>query len=83
MKEDSKKDKFTMDLCKRLKNKIIIITSGKGKRQWLKANKYGCQSWLSGISNLDPKIAIDFYFNYKKRNKNYLKNYFNYGKSFF
>ena len=39
---------------------LIIITSGSGKRQWLKASKYGCQSWLSGISNLDPLIALDF-----------------------
>lgn len=78
MKEDSKSDKLTKSICKKLKKKIIIITSGNGKKQWLKASKYGCQSWLSGISNLDPKIAIDFYLNYKKKNKVYLKNYFKY-----
>ncbi|MDC0944665.1 dihydrodipicolinate synthase family protein [Candidatus Pelagibacter sp.] len=78
MKEDSKSNKLTRDICKKLKKKIIIITSGIGKRQWLKASKYGCQSWLSGISNLDPKIAIDFYFNFKKKNKHFIKNYFKY-----
>ena len=70
MKEDSKNEKLTIDICKSTKSDLIIITSGGGKRQWLKAAKYGCQSWLSGISNLDPKIAIDFYDFYKKKEKN-------------
>ena len=70
MKEDSKNEKLTIDICKSTKNDLVIITSGGGKRQWLKAAKYGCQSWLSGISNLDPKIAIDFYDFYKKKEKN-------------
>lgn len=78
MKEDSKNEKFTKNICEKLKKKIIIITSGNGKRQWLKANKYGCQSWLSGISNLDPKIAIDFYINFNEKNKDYLNKYFKY-----
>ena len=70
MKEDAKNEKLTIDICKSIKNDLIIITSGGGKRQWLKAAKFGCQSWLSGISNLDPKIAIDFYEFYKKNEKN-------------
>ena len=70
MKEDSKNEKLTIDICKSTKSDLIIITSGGGKRQWLKAAKYGCQSWLSGISNLDPKIATDFYDFYKKKEKN-------------
>ena len=69
MKEDAKNEKLTMNICKFIKDELIIITSGGGKRQWLKASKYGCQSWLSGISNLDPKIAIDFYDLYKKNKK--------------
>ncbi len=46
---------------------MIIITSGGGKRQWLAASKFGCTSWLSGVSNLNPKIAVDFYNFYKLR----------------
>ena len=67
MKEDTKNNKFTKNICKLLAKKIVIITSGNGKRQWLFAKKYGCQSWLSGISNLDPKISSDFYSFVNKR----------------
>ena len=76
MKEDAKSDNYTKKICNLLKRKIVIITSGKGKRQWIRASKYGCQSWLSGVSNLDPKISLDFYSNFKKGNKKFLRNYF-------
>jgi dihydrodipicolinate synthase/N-acetylneuraminate lyase len=68
MKEDTKNDVYTKKICKKLSKEISIITSGGGKRQWLKASKYGCTSWLSGVSNLNPKIAIDFYNYYNLRN---------------
>lgn len=67
MKEDAKNETYTRNICINNSKNLIIITSGSGKRQWLEANKYGCQSWLSGISNLDPLIALDF-FNAKKNN---------------
>ena len=65
MKEDAKNEKYTKLICEKISNRMVIITSGGGKRQWLKAAKFGCTSWLSGISNLNPKIAIDFYKYYK------------------
>ena len=65
MKEDAKSDIYTKKICEKISNKITIITSGGGKKQWLKAAKYGCAAWLSGWSNLNPKIAIDFYKYYK------------------
>lgn len=68
MKEDAKNDSYTREICKNLSKKMTIITSGGGKKQWLKAAKYGCTSWLSGVSNLNPKIAIDFYHYFKKKN---------------
>lgn len=62
MKEDAKNTNYTKLICKNLiPKKILIITSGRGKKQWLEAKKFGCQSWLSGISNLDPRIGIKFY----------------------
>ena len=67
MKEDAKNDDYTKRICKKISNKMTIITSGGGKRQWLKATKYGCTSWLSGVSNLNPKIAVDFYNLYKSK----------------
>ena len=78
MKEDAKNDLYTKKICNKISGKAIIITSGGGKKQWIKANKFGCQSWLSGISNLNPKIAFDFYKNYKKKNVNEIKKYFKY-----
>tara|TARA_A100001015_G_scaffold162864_1_gene180992 strand:- start:2525 stop:3502 length:978 start_codon:yes stop_codon:yes gene_type:complete len=68
MKEDAKNDLYTKKIGKNLSKKIVIITSGGGKKQWIKANKHGCQSWLSGVSNLDAKIAIDFYRYHKEKN---------------
>ena len=71
MKEDAKNHDYTKKICKKISKRATIITSGGGKRQWLKVAKYGCTSWLSGISNINPKIAIDFYnyFNSKKIKK--------------
>jgi dihydrodipicolinate synthase/N-acetylneuraminate lyase len=69
MKEDAKDKELTKNISSQLNKDIVIITSGGGKRQWLEASKYGCQSWLSGISNLDPLIAIDFYDLYKQNKK--------------
>ena len=68
MKEDAKNDLYTKKIGKKLSKKIVIITSGGGKRQWIRASRYGCQSWLSGVSNLDARIAVDFYKYYKNKN---------------
>jgi 4-hydroxy-tetrahydrodipicolinate synthase len=65
MKEDAKIDNYTKKILTNVKKNINIITSGGGKKQWMKFAKQGCQGWLSGISNLDPKIAIQFYKFYK------------------
>ena len=67
MKEDAKNETYTKKICQKISKKIIIITSGGGKRQWITASKFGCTSWLSGVSNLNPKIALDFYKYYKLR----------------
>jgi len=69
MKEDAKNEIYTRRICEDISNRMVIVTSGGGKRQWLKAAKYGCTSWLSGVSNLNPKIAIDFYNFYKLNDK--------------
>mgnify|MGYP001359894862 CR=1 FL=1 len=73
MKEDAKSEIYTKKICKKIASKMTIITSGGGKRQWLKAAKHGCKSWLSGVSNLNPKIAIDFYKFYKSKDKARIK----------
>ena len=43
----------------------------------VKSCKFGCQSWLAGVSNVDPKIAIDFYDYYSKMIKK-INNIINY-----
>lgn len=68
MKEDAKSDSYTKKICKKVSKQMTIITSGGGKRQWLRVAKYGCTSWLSGWSNLNPEIAFDFYKYYKSKN---------------
>lgn len=73
MKEDAKIDNLTKKILVNLKKDINIVTSGGGKKQWLKFAKHGCQGWLSGISNLDPKIAIKFHDFYKQKKKNECK----------
>lgn len=78
MKEDAKNDFYTKKICKQISKKAIIITSGGGKKQWLKAKKFGCQSWLSGISNLNPSIALDFYNFYENKQRDKIQNYFRY-----
>lgn len=73
MKEDAKNDSYTKEICRNISKKMTIITSGGGKRQWLKAVKYGSTSWLSGVSNLNPRIAIDFYDHFKNNDKKKIK----------
>lgn len=78
MKEDAKSEIYTKKICKNISKEMTIITSGGGKGQWLKAAKYGCTSWLSGVSNLNPKIAVDFYNFYKFKRKNKIHNIIRY-----
>lgn len=78
MKEDAKNDNYTKKICKKLSKKAVIITSGGGKKQWINAAKFGCQSWLSGLSNLNPSIALDFYNFYQNKDYNEMNNYFKY-----
>lgn len=73
MKEDAKNEAYTKKICKKISKQMTIITSGGGKRQWIKAAKYGCTSWLSGVSNLNPKIAIDFYNFYNAKDLKNMK----------
>jgi len=60
MKEDAKKEKYTKKILNKLKG-VIVIKAGGGKSAWLRVAKFACPAWLSGISNIDPLIAIDFY----------------------
>ena len=68
IKEDAKDDEYSNDVINCLKERLAIIISGGGKRQWLKFANKGCQSWLNGIGVFEPKIPIIFYEAYKQKN---------------
>ena len=61
IKEDAKNDDLTLKIVNKLKDRLTIITSGGGKRQWLNFVNHGCQAWLNGIGVFEPKLATYFY----------------------
>ena len=72
IKEDAKDDEYSHNVINCLKERLAIIISGGGKRQWLKFSNEGCQSWLNGIGVFEPKIPIIFYEAYKQKNQKIL-----------
>ena len=69
IKEDAKEDDYSDKVIRCLKNRLAIIISGGGKRQWLRFSEKGCEAWLNGIGVFEPKLPIIFYEAYKKKNK--------------
>jgi 4-hydroxy-tetrahydrodipicolinate synthase len=73
IKEDAKNDKYSHDVIQTISDRLSIIISGGGKRQWLQFSKFGCQSWLNGIGVFEPALSIKFYDAYLNGNKGYIK----------
>ena len=69
IKEDAKEDNYSDEVINCLKDRLAIIISGGGKRQWLRFSDKGCQAWLNGIGIFEPKLPKIFYEAYKKNNK--------------
>ena len=69
IKEDAKDDKYSYDVINCLKERLSIIISGGGKRQWLRFSEIGCDSWLNGIGVFEPCLPIIFYESYLKGDK--------------
>ncbi len=72
IKEDAKDDEYSHNVINCLKERLAIIISGGGKRQWLRFANKGCQSWLNGIGVFEPKIPVIFYEAYKQKNEKIL-----------
>ena len=72
IKEDAKDDEYSHNVINCLKERLAIIISGGGKRQWLRFANEGCQSWLNGIGVFEPKIPIIFYEAFKQKNEKIL-----------
>jgi 4-hydroxy-tetrahydrodipicolinate synthase len=61
IKEDAKDDHYSQDAIELLKDRLSIIISGGGKRQWLRFAGQGCQAWLNGIGVFEPRLATTFW----------------------
>ncbi len=60
IKEDAKQDDYTKQVVSLLKDRLAIVTSGTGMKQWLKVAP-DCHGWLSGTGGFMPEIEVDFY----------------------
>ena len=63
IKEDTKNDDYTKLVIDTLKDRLQIITSGNGMKQWLTFAPR-CHGWLSGAGGFNPSIEVDFYNHY-------------------
>ena len=68
IKEDAKDDEYSQEVINLIKERVRIVISGGGKRQWLKFAEAGCQSWLNGIGVFHPKLATSFWTSYQNGN---------------
>ena len=66
IKEDSKLDEYSNNAIEIIKDRLSIIISGGGKRQWLAVSKKGCRSWLNGIGVFEPILPIIFWNSFLK-----------------
>ena len=68
IKEDAKNDEYSAQVINKIKDRVSIVISGGGKRQWLQFADIGCQSWLNGIGVFKPALASNFYKAYQEGN---------------
>jgi len=66
IKEDAKEDEYSLDVISTIKDRLSIIISGGGKRQWLRFAEMGCQAWLNGIGVFEPRLAVRFWEAYEE-----------------
>jgi 4-hydroxy-tetrahydrodipicolinate synthase len=77
IKEDAKDDDYSHEVISTIKDRLSIIISGGGKRQWLQFSESGCQSWLNGIGVFEPKLAVNFWNAYLRNDKKIMENIIN------
>ena len=61
IKEDAKNDDYSHEVINKIKDRVSIVISGGGKRQWMQFAEQGCQNWLNGIGVFEPKLAVNFW----------------------
>lgn len=65
VKEDAKDDEYSRAVIEKIRERVAIVISGGGKRQWLRFADMGCQAWLNGIGVFEPRLATNFYKYYQ------------------
>lgn len=69
VKEDAKDDDYSKEVVETIKDRVAIIISGGGKRQWMQFADAGCQAWLNGIGVFEPRLAVKFWELYQAGDK--------------
>ena len=77
IKEDAKNDDYSNDVISTIKDRVNIVISGGGKRQWLQFADIGCQNWLNGIGVFEPKLAVNFWKAWQQKDLDYCDNMIN------
>ena len=60
LKEDAKEDDYTRKVSDLVSDRLAIIISGHGMRQWSRFSD-SISAWLCGIGGVNPRIELDFY----------------------
>ena len=61
IKEDAKDDAYTKEAVAAVRDRLAIVISGGGKRQWLRFADHGVGAWLNGIGVFEPRLAVIFH----------------------
>lgn len=65
IKEDAKKDEYTKQVSDLLCDRLAVITSGYGMKQWSKFAP-NAHAWLSGSGGFNPAIEVDWHAAWKR-----------------
>jgi len=66
LKEDSKQPLYSERVIEAVSDRVNIIISGRGKRQYIHFNNMGCHAHLVGVASFIPKVAINFHDAYNR-----------------
>jgi len=61
IKEDAKDDAYTKEAVATVRDRLAIVISGGGKRQWMRFADQGVGAWLNGIGVFEPRLAVAFH----------------------
>jgi len=61
IKEDSKKPTYSEKVIETVGDRLNVIISGRGKRQYIHFSRMGCHGYLVGVGSFAPKVSLAFY----------------------